>query len=52
MITYKGYQITEGEGVSGVKIYQALRSSANCIASNRSLLKLIQIIDEQEESNA
>ena len=47
MITYKGIMITEGVGVSGVKIYQALRSSSNCIASNRDLLKLVQVIDEE-----
>lgn len=48
MITYKGIMIKEGTGVSGVKIYLALRSSANCIASSASLLKLVQIIDEKE----
>jgi hypothetical protein len=47
MITYKGFTIQEGEGVGGVKIYQALRNSSNCIASNRDLLKIVQVIDEE-----
>ena len=48
MITYKGYTIEEGKGVNGVKIYRALRSSANAIASNKELSAIVAIIDELE----
>jgi hypothetical protein len=49
MITYKGYTIAEGEGVSGVKIYHALRNPSHSIASNQSLAKIVAIIDKAEE---
>ena len=48
MIQYKGYTIAEGEGVSGVKIYKALRNQHHSIASNQSLAKIVTIIDEEE----
>jgi len=50
MIEYKGYTIAEGVGVSGVKIYQALRNQHHSIASNQSLAKIVAIIDEAEEA--
>jgi hypothetical protein len=49
MIQYKGYTIEEGEGVSGVKIYRALRNPYHSIASNQSLSKIVAIIDKAEE---
>jgi len=49
MIQYKGYTIEEGEGVSGVKIYHALRNKYHSIASNESLAKIVAIIDKAEE---
>ena len=49
MITYKGYTIAEGVGVSGVKIYSALRNPNHAIASNQSLAKIVAIIDKAEE---
>jgi hypothetical protein len=49
MITYKGYTIEEGKGVSGVKIYSALRNPNHAIASNQSLAKIVAIIDKAEE---
>jgi hypothetical protein len=51
MIEYKGYTIAEGEGVSGVKIYHALRNPSHSIASNQSLAKIVAIIDEAEEES-
>ena len=46
-IEYKGYSISEGEGVNGEKIYRALRNHSYAIASNQSLAKIVSIIDEE-----
>jgi hypothetical protein len=50
MIEYKGYTISEGTGVNGVKIYRALRNSNYAIASNSSLTHIIAVIDQKEEA--
>jgi hypothetical protein len=50
MITYKGYTIEEGQGVNGVKVYRALRSKANCVASNKELAVIVRVIDELENN--
>jgi hypothetical protein len=47
-IEYKGYLISEGEGVNGEKIYRALRNHSYALASNKSLAKIVSIIDEEE----
>lgn len=48
MIEYKGYLISEGKGSDGEKIYRALRNQNYAIASNESLARIVQIIDEKE----
>lgn len=48
MIEYKGYTISEGNGVNGVKIYRALRNNSYAIASNQSLAVIVSIIDKEE----
>ena len=48
MIEYKGYQIAEGKGSDGEKIYRALRNPYHAIASNESLARIVAIIDEKE----
>lgn len=47
MIEYKGYKIAEGTGSDGEKIYRALRNQYHAIASNQSLARIVQIIDEE-----
>jgi hypothetical protein len=49
MIEYKGYTIEEGRGVTGVKIYSALRNKSYAIASNQSLAVIVAIIDREED---
>jgi hypothetical protein len=51
MIEYKGYTISEGTGVNGVKIYRALRNKSYAIASNSSLSHIVSVIDKEEENN-
>jgi hypothetical protein len=48
MIEYKGFMISEGTGSDGEKIYRALRNQYHAIASNESLARIVQIIDEKE----
>ena len=52
MIEYKGYTISEGQGVDGVKIYRALANQHHAIASDSSLTKIVAIIDKQEEGES
>ena len=50
MIEYKGYTISEANGVNGVKIYRALKNNNYAIASNKSLAVIVSIIDKEENN--